>query len=206
MQQLKVLVLFGIERFTDDYMFCLAKGLASQLEKLQLEDCTAKDLTTNGLKKMIPFATKLSLLTVESTKVKIDADDYNAMLNTLQERPERIMFLLELTGNRTQVEVSEAMLMENRQNFYIELKISHVDDLFNSDLNDSGSDSDDFGSESVDFGLESDNSKKSSVSEMDDDDDDSTTNYDCNNSFDSDDSDNYFYTTPYSHFDFDSDF
>lgn len=81
MQQLKILKLDDIRGLTDEHIIELAKSLDLRLEKLQLDGTTAKNLTTSGLKKMLPFATKLSLLTVESTTIKIDADDYKAMLN-----------------------------------------------------------------------------------------------------------------------------
>lgn len=51
MKQLKILELCYISKLTDEHLIELAKGLGSQLEKLQLDGSTAKNLTTMGLKR-----------------------------------------------------------------------------------------------------------------------------------------------------------
>ena len=82
MKQLKGLVLRGVNDLSDEHLICLAMGLGSQLEILRLEDSsTAKYLTTSGLKTMLTFATKLSVLKVQLETIKIDVKDYNAMRN-----------------------------------------------------------------------------------------------------------------------------
>lgn len=144
MKPLKMLELCNISGLIDEHMIKLAKGLGSQLEKLQLRSSTAKSLTTIGLKKMLPFATKLSLLTLESWKMIIDADDYKVMLQTLQKRPEKIMLSFELNGG--QVDVPKTILIENRDILFISLKMDpsiriFTDDFFHPPTDESESES-----------------------------------------------------------------
>lgn len=119
MNRLKVVGLNNIRGLTDEHMVELAKGLGPQLEKMQLEGSKTENLTTIGLKKMLRFATKLSFLKMKSTKIKIDADDYNSMLDTVQKRPEKVALLLELTGRVNQVKVDETILAKNQEIFFI---------------------------------------------------------------------------------------
>lgn len=86
MKQLKVLELNDIDGLTDERKIKLAKGLGPQLEKLHHEGSMAKNLTTIVLRKMLPFATKLSLLTLKLTTINIDADHHKAILATTQKR------------------------------------------------------------------------------------------------------------------------
>lgn len=144
MKQLKMLELYDIIGLTDELMIKLAKGLGSQLEQLHLKSSTAKNLTTIGLKKMLTFATKLSLLTLESTKMVVDEDDYKVMLQTLQKRPEKIMLSFELNGG--QVDVPKTILIENRDTFFISLKMDpsiriFTDDFFHPPTDESESES-----------------------------------------------------------------
>lgn len=121
MKQLTVLELRDIRNLTDEHMITLAKGLGLKLEQLQLGGSTAKNLTMVGLKKMLPFTTKLSLLTIESKKITIGADDYEEMLSTLKKRPKPVKLRIELTARvRGQVQVNEQVQNENRYWFYIE--------------------------------------------------------------------------------------
>lgn len=130
LQQLKVLELDYLHNLTDEHMIMLATGLGSKLEKLQLKNFTTANLITNGLKMMLPFATKLSLLTLKSTKITINADDYMEMLRVLRKRPEKTKLTLELIDNGGQVKVDETILLENRDLFYIDEKFSlNGDDL-----------------------------------------------------------------------------
>lgn len=123
MKQLKVLSLFEIIGLTDEHLIQLAKGLGSTLEALHLHGSTTYNLTTNGLKNMLPLAKKLSLLTLKPTTMTIDVDDYKTMLATVQERPENNGLLIELTGKGDcQVKVDEIVLLEHRDVLYIDEK------------------------------------------------------------------------------------
>lgn len=120
MKELKVLELNEIHGLTDGHMIELAKGLGHQLEILLLESFTAADLTMTGLKDMLPYATKMTLLSLYSDKMTIDAESYEVMLSILQNRPEKVKFLLKLIDNEGQVEVSEKVLKENDDIFDID--------------------------------------------------------------------------------------
>lgn len=120
MKRLKVFELNEIAGLIDDHMIELAKGLGHQLEKLRFTGSTAVNVTMDGLKNMLPYATKLNLLSLGSTKIKIDAESYEVMLNILQNRPEKVKFLLKLRDSGGKVEVSEKVLMENDDVFSIE--------------------------------------------------------------------------------------
>lgn len=122
MKQLKVLELCDMDCLTDQHMIRLAKDLGSHLEKLQLKGSTAESLTTIGLKKMLPFATKLSLLTLKSETITIDADDYDAILNTLRKRPEKTALLFTFISGGRKVNVMGTIQMENRHIFNIDEK------------------------------------------------------------------------------------
>lgn len=137
MKHLKVLELDNIGGLTDEHMIELANGLGSRLEKLLLNGDTAEELTTIGLKKMLKSATKLSLLTLESTKITIDAHDYKTILGTLQKRQENVKLVIEITGVRGQIDVSDSIQMENRHIFYIhqkfDIELIVIDDDSDSD-------------------------------------------------------------------------
>lgn len=94
-------------------MIELGKGLGHQLEELKLLNSTAKNLTTIGLKKMLPFATKLSLFTLHSEAITIDLDDYRMILDAVKQRPEKQSLSIELSGKIGQVLVPKAILLEN---------------------------------------------------------------------------------------------
>lgn len=143
MKRLKVLELHNIGGLTDEHIIQLAKGLSIRLEKLQLEKCTAENLYTDGLKKMLPFAPKLSLLTLKPGVIVIDAYDYQEMLKTIQKRPEKNSLLIELTGDGGQVKVLETILMKNRNRFYIDEKICEDSDFDDDDSSDNVVDDDD---------------------------------------------------------------
>lgn len=127
MKQLKILELRDIHNLTEDHIIELTKALGPQLKKLE---CHSKieNLSTIGIRKMLSFATKLSLLTLKSTTITIDEYDYKALLSTLQKRLEKIPLLIKLTwGEKNQVQVDEAILAENRDIFYIEETDSNTD-------------------------------------------------------------------------------
>lgn len=119
MKNLKILVLCDTGNFTDDSLMELAKDLGHQLDKLELLSLTAVNLTTIGLKKMLPFATKLSLFSLYSKTITIDLDDYKMILDAVKKRPEKRKLLLELTGQRGQVHVPKTMLLENCATLHI---------------------------------------------------------------------------------------
>lgn len=133
MKLLKNLELCNMDFFTNERMILLAKGLGSHLEKLQFRGFTGTDLTTIGLKKMLPFVKKLSLLTLKSATMTIDVDDYKAMLGTIQKRPEQAKLTLEFISEKGQVNVPETIQEENRHMFQIDEK--RHDDLFNENEN-----------------------------------------------------------------------
>lgn len=137
MKWLKVLELHHIEGMTDEHVIELAKGLGSRLEELKLRGATAVNLTTNGLTKVLSFASKLSLLTLKSETLTIDAADYQAMLEATQKRPKKNSLVIELTGAGGQVKVPGTILMKNSDCIFIDEKIGEVSD------NDSYSDSND---------------------------------------------------------------
>lgn len=121
MKHLKKLQLDEIGGLTDEHMIELAVGSGSRLESLKLCDrnfCNLKDFTTIGLKKMLPFFTKLSLLTLDESTIRIDADDYQTMLNVVRQRPGNGSLLIELTGGKGgRIEVDKAVLLANRDCF-----------------------------------------------------------------------------------------
>lgn len=138
MKRLKVLELDCIEGLTDEHIIELAKELGTRLEKLQLEDYTVVNITKIGLKKMLPFAKKLSFLTLKPIQIRYGDDDYQAMLKMVLERPEKCSLLIELTGAGGQIKVSDAILMKNCDIFYIDEKI--VNDSDSDDNNSSDED------------------------------------------------------------------
>lgn len=124
MNGLKVLEFCDTFGLTNERIFKLVKGLGSHLETLKLNDSTAEHgLTINELKMMLPFATKLSHLSLKSTRIRIVADDYRTILETVRKRPEQIRLVLELFGKGGQVQIPEAILMGNRDVFDIDEKI-----------------------------------------------------------------------------------
>lgn len=120
MKQLNILGLYGIHNLTEDHIIELTKNLGPQLKKLR---CYSKieNLSTIGIRKMLSFATKLSLLELQSTTITIDQDDYKPLLSTVQKRLEKTSLLIKLPwGGRNQIKVDETILAENRDIFYIE--------------------------------------------------------------------------------------
>lgn len=113
MTKLKVLELCDIDGLTDGNLIELAKGLGNRLERLQLEESTAANLSAIGLKKMLAYTTQLSFLSLKSTTIGIGTDDYKTMISTLRKRPNNIRLLIELSGYGDQVEISEQISMEN---------------------------------------------------------------------------------------------
>lgn len=122
MKQLKALDLFDMAYFTDERMIKLAKALGPQLKKLEFQGSTGEELTTIGLKEMLPFEPKLSVLTLKSTKIAIDGDDYKAILSTLRKRLEKIPLSLDFISGGGKVDVHKTIQTVNRNSLYIDEK------------------------------------------------------------------------------------
>lgn len=120
MKQIKKLELIENDGvFTDKHLIQLAEGLP-QLNELHLKELS-NDITTIGLKQMLPHAQKLQLLQLESVySITIDVDDYKAMLKTVKNRPGKVNLLIKITSDGDKVEVDETMLAENREILFID--------------------------------------------------------------------------------------
>lgn len=143
MKRLKILEFRNIDGLTDEGMIELAKGLGCRLEKLHLNGLTTQNLTTIGLKKMLPLTTKLSFFSLTSWNITIEKNDYKEMLEIVQKRPEKNMLLIELTGDGNQIKAPAAIRMKNCDSFYIEEKIGDDSDTDDSRETDDGDDDDD---------------------------------------------------------------
>lgn len=78
---------------------------------------------------MVEHAKKLSKLHLESKYgIKIDVDDYLTMLKSVQNRPEKIKLLIEITTEISQVDVPKEVIAENREWFQIDEEITGADD------------------------------------------------------------------------------
>lgn len=124
MKQLTVLELCNMSYFTDERMIELVGKLGPHLERLEIRGYTGEDLTTIGLKKMLPFAAKLSNLTLKSTEMTIDADDYKDILKTLQKRAEKLKFSFEFISGGEKVNVPKAIQVDNHHILHIDEKQS----------------------------------------------------------------------------------
>lgn len=85
MRKLTVLAFPYTDNLTDGLLIELAKGLGTQLEKLHLECSTAKHLNIFRLKKMLPFATKLSFISLNSINITFDLNIGNNWKTTRKE-------------------------------------------------------------------------------------------------------------------------
>lgn len=149
--QIKKLELCEVSGLTEELFVELAKGLPQLQELHAIENY---ELTTIGLKKMVRHANRLTFLKLESIpEVTIDIDDYKMMLKTVQDRPEKIKLLIDLTGDGEMVNVPEAVLAENRSIFFIDEKvIEHENEAISGDSNDSfGVDDDSWADEYDEF-------------------------------------------------------
>lgn len=126
----KVLEFVSItEKLTDEYLVQLAKEMP-ELQELRLEKYSS-EITTIGLKKMLPHAKKLSLLVLKSIdSITVDVDDYKAMLKSVQSRSEKVKLRIELTSSGDKVNVPDTILAENRDIFYIDETINIVPSIF----------------------------------------------------------------------------
>lgn len=93
--RIKVLKFIDIDgQFTDDDLIQLAKGLP-KLQELHLlqevNENTSFELTKMGLKEMLKHVNKLSYLVIRNFgPIFIDVDDYEAMLQTVQNRKDKV--------------------------------------------------------------------------------------------------------------------
>lgn len=131
LKQVKTLGINGSSGLTDEFLVELGKKLP-ELKVVHLKDLNTIDnsrLTTIGLKKMVLHANKLSLLKIQLVySIVIDIDDYKMMLKSVQNRPEKIALLIELTSDGGKVNVPEATLVENRNILYIDEMIQDEDE------------------------------------------------------------------------------
>lgn len=119
LKQIKKLYLENIHKLTDDQTIKLAMEL-TQLQELYLEGYDTINITSNTLKRMLPFATSLSKLQLKSANnLSVDVDDYNEMLKTIQNRPQKIHLSIEVESHKPTINVPESILEENRNWFYI---------------------------------------------------------------------------------------
>lgn len=126
LKQIKILHLETIEEscVTDADVIEMAKCLP-ELEKLHLIDSHIinerhSQLTAIGLRNMLKHANKLELLKIRSMdSIKIEVDDYKAMLSTVQERKEKVPLVIEIYGKGDQVDVPAAVLAQNQSTFNI---------------------------------------------------------------------------------------
>lgn len=123
---------------TDEHLIQLTKELP-QLSELYVKD-PPTDITTIGLKKMLPHANKLSLLHLESVhSISIDVDDYKAMLETVKRRPEKVKLLIKIKCDGDKVKVDDLVLAENRDIIFIDETIedeSSIDTDYELDYSD----------------------------------------------------------------------
>lgn len=124
MEHLKVLELCNIVDLSNSRMVKLVKILGSKLEELKLQGSTAENFTTARLKEMLLFATKLSLLTLQSERININASDFQVMLDIVRTRRTKAKFLLVLIGKGGRVDVPDAIQEENRDRFHIDEKMA----------------------------------------------------------------------------------
>lgn len=108
-------------------MIDLAKGLP-ELNELHLEKMS-REFSTIAIKEVIEHSKKLSKLHLESKYgIEIDVDDYLTMLKSVQNRPEKIKLLIEITTKIGQVDVPKEVMEENREWFHIDEEITGDDD------------------------------------------------------------------------------
>lgn len=89
----------------------------------------SREFSTIAIKEVIEHSKKLSKLHLESKYgIEIDVDDYLTMLKSVQNRPEKIKLLIEITTKIGQVDVPKEVMEENREWFHIDEEITGDDD------------------------------------------------------------------------------
>lgn len=111
--------------FTDGSFIQLVKALP-ELQELYLHGIQF-GLTTNGIKKILLHATKLTYLHLMTHSIVINLDDYNTIIKMVQSRLEKgkLRIWLECDGNK--VNVPRDILEENRDIFHINMIYSDWD-------------------------------------------------------------------------------
>ncbi|XP_055306588.1 uncharacterized protein LOC129570888 [Sitodiplosis mosellana] len=120
LNQITILELVDIKDLTDAHVIELAKKLP------QLQELIVDYIVPATLKKIVSLTNKLSIIKImDKYNHKINEDDYNAMLKSIQKRPEQINLLIEITSDGNNVNVSSETLTENHH--FIDIK-EHIDD------------------------------------------------------------------------------
>lgn len=118
LKKIKILRLSYSNNMTDDYLIELAKELP-QLSELILEFFNCYEdtyISTIGITQVILHANRLSLLDLGlmCIKIKIDIDDYNAILKSVQNRPTKTKLVIEFRSSAVKFDISETILHQNR--------------------------------------------------------------------------------------------
>lgn len=118
MKLITLLFIAEIEELADEHLITLAKGLP-QIQFLCLEKLSAK-ISTDGLKKMLPYANQLVGVMLDSiSNIKFDMDDSNSVLNIVKNRPERKQFFLVIKSFLSILQVPQTIILENKDYFYV---------------------------------------------------------------------------------------
>lgn len=118
MTQMKVLHVNNGRDLTKEHLLDMVKALP-ELHELRLLNAVAIDVT--ALKNIVNNAGKLKSMKLRSCgDFTIDIDDYNQMLYTVQSRPNKMNLLIEIESDGNMVKVANEILLEHRQEFYID--------------------------------------------------------------------------------------
>lgn len=106
---------------TDEHLIRLNAQL-TQLQALYLEGSTLQ-LTTIGVKKILPLASKLSLLHLKYINhITINKDDYKELLEIVKKRPNNTKLKIQMVGSGV-ANVSDVIMSENRNFLHIDEEI-----------------------------------------------------------------------------------
>lgn len=146
LKQLNMIQLDDVNGLTNDHVIQLSKELP-HLQHFCLEGHSGENITGTALKTMIRYSKKLSRIEISKTdSVSINASDYFAMLEIIQNRPERIQLSIILTGHGDIVNVPDEILAQNREYLLIDEHFCDFcgDSSDEFDYYDTDNDSDDF--------------------------------------------------------------
>lgn len=131
LKQLNVIQLKEVYGLTNDLVIQLSKELP-QLQQFILRESSGKNITATTLKTMIRHSMKLSYIEIsEADSLSIDSSDYFSMLETIQNRPDKIRLLITLTGSGDILNVPEETVAQNQEYLLIDENIrSDSDDNF----------------------------------------------------------------------------
>lgn len=142
LKRITILELDDVKGLTDEHLIKLANQLP-KLQELHFGESTDM-ITTIALKKIISHAKELLVLKLLiKYRHTIDIDDFKAMIKSIQDRPERSSLMIELTTDGTNVNVPDAILIENRDlvniNEHVEFSddSDNFDEYFDTDFDDS---------------------------------------------------------------------